>query len=122
MNTMINVEWVKNPDNNQWFDLLRLNLESSYFQNKEGIYVIWYASPSEAKVIRVGQGIIGERLKEHRNNFQITQYSQYGQLKVTWAIINKAYLNGVEAYLFNYYKPLVGERAPTVIPISVNPL
>lgn len=114
------VYWVKNSNNNEWFDLLRLNLNAPYFLNKEGIYIIWYAGAGGSKVIRVGQGQIGLRLQEHKNNPEITRYGAYGQLKATWAIIDKQYRDGVEAFLFDSYSPLVGERSPTAQPIAVN--
>lgn len=116
----LTVEWVKNQNNNQWFDLLRLNLDSTYFQDKEGVYVIWYAGPTQAKVIRVGQGVIGSRLREHRDNPEIVRYAHYGQLKVSWALVNREYRDGVEAFLFDSYSPSVGERSPAVQSISVN--
>jgi len=116
----LDINWVKNSNNNQWFDLLRLNLDAPYFLNKEGVYIIWYASPSGAKVIRVGQGQIGNRLREHRSNPEILKYSNYGQLKVTWALVDKQYRDGVEAFLYDSYNPLVGERAPAAQTISVN--
>lgn len=116
------VDWVKNTTNGQYFDFLRLDLNSAYFNGREGVYVIWYASPSEARVIRVGQGNIGERLKEHISNWQITQFSKSGQLKVTWALVPKIMQDGIEAFLFDYYRPLVGERTPSVNPVKVNPI
>lgn len=116
----LTINWVKNSSNNEWFDLLRLNLNAPYFLNKEGVYIIWYSSPSGAKVIRVGQGDIGSRLIEHRSNPEILRYSSYGQLKVTWALVNSQYRNGVEAFLYDSYSPLIGERSPAAQPISVN--
>jgi len=114
------VDWIKNQNNDQWFDFLRLNLDSPYFQEKKGVYVIWYTGSSEAKVIRIGQGHIGTRLKEHRSNPEISKYSNYGQLKVSWAIVDPQHRDGVEAYLFDSYNPLIGERLPIAQPISVN--
>jgi len=32
------VHWVKNTENNQWYDLLRLNLDAPYFAGKSGVY------------------------------------------------------------------------------------
>lgn len=118
----LTVNWVKNSNNNESFDLLRLNLNAPYFLNKVGVYVIWYASPSGVnKVIRVGQGDIASRLREHRSNPEILRYSSYGQLKVTWALLNSQEdRNGVEAYLYDSYSPLIGERSPAAQPISVN--
>lgn len=124
-----NLHWVKNEQNNEWFDFLRLNLEAPYFNGKRGVYIIWYTSSisGTSKVIRVGQGDIGDRLREHRNNPDITKYSSLGQLKVTWALVNninffEGDLNGVEAYLSAIYEPLIGERFPFAQKISVNPI
>lgn len=119
------INWVKNSQNNRYFDFLRLNINATYFSGKVGVYVIWYASPSKSRVIRVGQGNIGERLREHRNNPQILQYSSLGQLKVSWAIADgisfqKDQLDGVEAFLANNYNPLIGDRFPNVKQIPVN--
>lgn len=85
------VEWVKNIQNNEWFDLLRLNLDAPYFIGKRGVYVIWYVS-STSKVVRIGSGNIAERLKQHSSNYEITKYSSFGPLKVSWAIIPEQYL------------------------------
>ncbi len=122
---MKQVKWVKNTQNNEWFDFLRLNLSAPYFDNKVGAYVIWYISPSSAKAIRVGSGNISERLKEHRDNQEITKYSSLGQLKVSWIVADNTQLRqdeleGVEAYLARVYSPLVGERFPKVIEIQIN--
>lgn len=123
------LHWVKNERNSEWFDFLRLNLDSPYFINKRGVYVIWYTSPlvGSSKVIRLGQGDIGDRLREHRSNPDIVEYSKLGQLKVTWALIDnlnffEGDLNGAEAYLADFYAPLIGERFPFVQGISVNPI
>jgi len=121
------VHWVKNTQNNEWFDFLRLNLDSPYFTNRRGIYVIWYTSPiaSTSKVIRLGQGDLVNRLREHRSDPSILSYSQYGQMKVTWAVVDNITLyendlGGVEAYLADQYSPLVGQRFPLVSQISIN--
>lgn len=116
------VVWVKNPNNGEYFDLLRLNLGGPYFQEAKGVYIIWYASPSGARVIRVGQGNIGERLKVHLANPQIIQYSKYGSLKVSWVVISPLLFDRVEVFLYDYYRPVVGERAPVAVPLPVTPL
>lgn len=107
------VNWIKNTQNNEWFDFLKLNLEAPYFIGKRGIYVIWYTTPSIAKVIRLGQGDISDRLKEHRQNFEITKFSNTGQLKVSWILVDNYSvseydLNGIEQYLAKQYNPIVG--------------
>lgn len=117
----LQVNWIKNSQNNDWFDLLRLNLEGSYFIGKKGVYVIWYTSPGIAKVIRLGSGNISERLKEHRSNPDIIKYSSYGQLKVSWIILDEYEMPRVEQYLSRIYSPIVGDRYPEAIEeIQVN--
>lgn len=119
------VTWIKNNQNNDWFDLLRLNLDAPYFYGKRGVYVIWYTSPAAAKVIRVGSGNIAERLKAHRANNEIIRYSAYGQLKVAWIIVDNVTvfekeILGIEAYLAKAYSPLVGDNFPNALLVPVN--
>ena len=119
------VNWTRNTQNNEWFDFLKLNLDSPYFSNKKGVYVIWYTSPLAAKVVRLGSGNIAERLKEHRSNQDILKYSGLGQMKVSWIIadnnpVKDSDLLGIEAFLANHYSPLIGDRYPDVTPIQVN--
>jgi hypothetical protein len=122
MTTPLPVQWVKNASGD-FLDLLRLNLDAPYFANpREGVYVIWYTGIKKAPVIKVGQGNIRDRLAAHRSNTQITQYSDSGQLKVSWVVVDREYFDGVEAFLYDYYKPLVGERKPGVASIPVTPL
>jgi hypothetical protein len=109
------VTWIKNTQNNDWFDFLRLNLDAPYFLGKRGVYVIWYSSPSIAKVVRLGSGNIAERLKNHRLNSEITKFSSLGQLKVSWIIVNEQSILGVEKYLAREYSPLVGDRSPEAV-------
>ena len=120
------VQWVKNTQNNDWFDFLRLNLDAPYFLNKRGVYVVWYTTPSVAKVVRVGSGNISERLKDHRINPTITQYSNLGQLKVSWIVVDTLVINereilGIERYLTRVYSPLIGDRSPNdpEIPVTL---
>ncbi len=125
MKSMKRVQWVKNTQNNNWFDFLRLNLNAPYFGGKKGVYVIWYSAPTIAKVIRLGSGILIDRLKEHRSNPEITKFSSSGQLKVSWIIadginLRESELEGVEAYLSRVYSPLIGQRFPERYEIQVN--
>ena len=118
----IPAQWVKNASNGEYFDLLRLDLNTPYFNSKDGIYIIWYASPNKSKVIRVGHGHIVERLKAHLRDPLIREFANYGPLKVTWTLLTDSDLSGGgEAFLYDYYKPLTGER-PDKSPIPIKPL
>ncbi len=110
----MNVVWQKNSQNNEWFDFLRLDLDSSYFNGKKGVYVLWYVAPPKAKAIKVGSGNLLEQLKNLRSNPLVLQYSNNGTLKVSWVTVNGALkedqMAGVEAFLYDSYSPLMGER------------
>lgn len=80
----------------------------------EGVYVIWQA---QGPVIRLGQGIIKNRIADHRNSRLITRYEN---LYVTWAPLITQYRDGVERYLAETLKPKVGDAFPDSYPIEVN--
>ena len=99
----------------RWCPLVELNLADSHFENLTGVYVIWQGNGS---VIRVGQGVIRDRLSQHRQDQQIIAYPN---LLVTWAKVSDYYLlDGVERYLANMFNPKIGDRFPNVDPIEVN--
>lgn len=109
----INVTWGKCIPNNVWCNLINLNLDHEVFNNLTGVYIIW----SGDRTIRVGSGIIQDRLKEHRENPEILAY---GNLKVTWARVNENQMESVEKYLADTLNPLVGDRFPNKTPLEVN--
>ena len=114
MNTTdLTVSWGTCSSNNSWCDLLHLNLNHEVFDNLNGVYIIW----SGDQVIRIGSGIIKNRIAEHRENKLITVYSN---LKVTWTELHKNQMQGVEKFLAERLNPIVGERFPDRNPISVN--
>lgn len=114
---MASVSWIKCQDGN-WcnFDDVRLDL----IGETVGVYVIWHQGNPSATV-RVGQGIIKDRISEHRKDQKVTQYRNKGTLRVTWAAVPKAAdRDGIERYLANHYAPLVGDSWPDVAPVAVN--
>jgi len=106
--------WVRNAQNNEWFDFLRLNFDSAYFRERKGVFVLWYAAGNQSKVIKVGSGNLSEQLKTLRVTPTVLQYGNYGTLKVSWIIANgnlrEDQFNGVESFLFNLYSPLMGDK------------
>jgi hypothetical protein len=109
------VNWVKSTEN-KW-----LPFESFELKNvtDQGVYIIWHTG-NPARVVYVGQGDIAERIGAHRTRDDILKYRQYGNLLVTWASVQLSYRDGVERYLADRYRPLVGEAYPDVQPIAVN--
>lgn len=113
----MNVNWTK-CTNDIWCELNTVNLNHHHFDNLRGVYIIWHGG-SNPRTVRVGQGVIRNRLTSHRDDHQVQHYA-YLTLYVTWTSIPDAYLNGAEAYLAQTLRPLVGELFPNVPPITVN--
>lgn len=113
----MNLDWIK-CSGNQWCSLNNVDLSHSHFDNMEGVYIIWHGGNSPATV-RVGQGIIKDRLAVHRKDSQVQAYAELG-LFVTWAQVSAKYRDGIEAYLAQKLNPKVGERFPTVDSLQVN--
>ncbi|MBI4387957.1 MAG: hypothetical protein HY582_02815 [Candidatus Omnitrophica bacterium] len=111
------VFWNKCQGNN-WCSLLNVNLEHAHFDNMEGVYIIWHGGV-KPRTVRVGQGIIKDRLAKHRSDPKILGYQQDG-LYVTWAQVVHYQRDGVERYLAEALKPLVGDNFPDVPPTEVN--
>lgn len=112
----MNVHWNTCGDNGSWCGFLSVNLAHSHFNNLEGVYIIWQGG---GPVIRVGQGIIRERIFNHRSDKKITSYNN---LFVTWADIpSKDDRLGIERYLGTRLGPRIGDLFPqNAPPIVVN--
>ena len=111
------LNWVK-CEGDVWCGLNTVNLDHSHFDDLGGVYMIWYGG-ADGKWVRVGQGLIRDRLRAHRKDAEIQTYATRG-LSVTWAQVGSVYRDGVEAYLAQQLNPLVGERFPGATPTSVN--
>ena len=111
------ISWNK-CQNDNWCSLNTVDLNHSHFDGMEGVYVIWYLGNPGATV-RIGQGVIRDRLQSHRQGNEIQAFSSLG-LFVTWASLQLQYRDGVEAYLGEKLKPIVGDRFPNAAPIAVN--
>ena len=111
------VKWESCKDN-KWCTLNFVDLTHEAF-DAAGVYIIWHGGES-SRVVYVGQGDpIRDRLVDHRKDQRIQAYSNK-TLYVTWAAVAKSKRDGVEVYLANKWKPLVGDRHPVAQPISVN--
>jgi hypothetical protein len=101
-----------------WCSLSDVDLSHNHFDGMEGVYAILHGGTNPATV-RVGQGIIRDRLQSHRIDPDIQAYAHL-QPYVTWARVSARDRDGVEAYLAQKLQPLVGKRFPKRKPISVN--
>jgi hypothetical protein len=109
-------------EGHDWCPLLEVNLSCKYFDDMEGVYIIWYGDDPYPyrKIVRVGQGFIKDRLTEHGRDPEILEYKP---LYVTWARVKaRSDRDGIECYLGKILRPLTPEepRFPDVEPISVN--
>ena len=111
------LEWFKCFGDN-WCSLLEIDLESRHFDDLVGIYIIWYEE-GKPTVLKISQGAIRECLTVDRQDYVITAYSRYG-LKVTWAQVAEDERDGIERYLGETLKPVIGNRLPDVQSIEVN--
>ena len=110
------LQWVKCTQN-VWCSLERLDLSSV---KASGIYIIWHAG-SPGRVVYIGQGDpISGRLSAHRNNPAIMRYAKSGTLHVTWASVPANQRDGIERYLADKWRPLIGDAHPAASPIAVN--
>ena len=113
----MNVHWVKcGEDGANSCPFILVQLDEVF---TTGVYIIWHTGAAP-NVVYVGQGVIAERINEHRLNPDILYYQTHGELLVTWAEVHRYYLDGVERFLANMCSPLVGDSHPNVVPISVD--
>jgi len=111
------IEW-QQCEGEEWCPLNTVNLEHSHFEGLEGVYIVWHAGPNPATV-RVGQGMIRDRLAAHREDEDVQAYTDM-VLYATWASVAKMHRDGIEAFLAGRLNPKVGERFPARTPIEVN--
>lgn len=114
---MYQLNWIK-CQGDAWCNLLNVNLEHPHFANLAGVYLIWHAG-QKPRTVRVGSGVIKDRLRAHRGDAAILRYKDSG-LFVTWASVPPTMREGVERFLFENLNPLVGEKFPDVPPVNVN--
>ncbi len=111
----LNLAWVK-CEQDRWCNLEAVDLSRV---ETTGIYIIWHGGP-DPHIVRIGQGDIAYRLTAQRKDKAILAYREKGGLYVTWAAVAAHRLDGVENYLSDLWRPLIGERFPNEEPIAVN--
>ncbi|WP_072389510.1 hypothetical protein [Hyphomicrobium sp. CS1BSMeth3] len=115
MSNTTQVHWVKSTAG-KWLSLQFVDLSEV---ETVGVYIIWHGG-QQPRVVRIGQGDIADRLAKHGADDDVLAYAAAGKLFVTWAAVPARLLDGVERYLAEHWKPLIGDRFPHVAPIAVN--
>ena len=110
---MPQLNWIKCAGGN-WCSFREVDLGNGHFDGLEGVYIIWQ---SDGPVVRVGQGVIRDRISVHREDPAITNY---GNLSVTWAKVASQDRDGIERYLAETLSPEVGSAFPQTQPMAVN--
>lgn len=102
-----------------WCPLATVDLQSV---DAVGVYVIWKPGGLPSRnVICVGQGGIGDRLLARRGDYRVQFHEGVPGLLVTWAAVpDQRARDGVERFLADSLRPLVGDRHPDAAPVSVN--
>ena len=92
-----------------------------------GVYIIWAGIGDNRTILKVGSGIIKDRLRTHLNDPKVRKYEPEG-LYVTWASFLPLdqmrgidQMRSVEKYLGHALRPIFGERFPANVEvIAVN--
>lgn len=113
---MLQLDWIKS-EQKSWCSFEHVNLSLPHFDNRSGVYVIFRG---DGPTVRVGQGEIRGRLTTHRSDQAILNCAKGNPLLATWATVPAAQRDGVERFLAETLKPMIGDRFPDCSPIQVN--
>ncbi len=110
------LDWAKCAGG-MWCPLTYIELREIH---ANGVYVIWRPSGTPDRpstVIFVGQGDIAAELRVRREDPQMVGLAG---LLVTWAAVDRRFVDGVAAYLIGQLRPLLGGMRAAAIPREVN--
>ena len=94
-----------------------INLNNQYFDNLTGVYVIWRGNDT-SNVVSVGRGNLRDELVEKKIDKKVLIHGP--DLFVTWAVVPRLSLKGVEAFLCNKLNPKISHSASNIDLIDVN--
>lgn len=129
---MITLHWQKCIKNSLWCQfnekLLNDNRLVTGFGDHSvdvsGVYIIWTGIDNDRTVLKVGSGIVKDKLAEHLNDPEIQVYKPT-RLYVTWASVlsvirPEEVQTGIEKFLGIVFKPKLAESLSDVDPIVAN--
>lgn len=94
-----------------------INLNNEYFDSLIGVYVIWSGNDT-SNVVSVGQGNLRDEIVERKIDKKVLEYGP--DLFVTWAVVPRISLQGVEAFLYSELNPVVHQNITCKDFINVN--
>ena len=109
----MHVQWVINEGH--FFHLEELKVTDEYFDDLEGVYIIW----SDDEFVKVGHGSLRYKLAEHKKDSKILERATVG-LRVSWALVDEMYRQGIVHYLLEALDPYIRDEVPNAISIRVN--
>ena len=112
------LQWEKGSAND-WCVLDKIDLdEIDQAGLSHGVFVIWrHGTRQIAVILYVGRGTLRRELADCRRD---PLFRGEPGLRVTWARVEPAEIDGVAAYLCEQLRPVWGELAPAVEPKVVN--
>lgn len=129
--TMITVQWQRCLKNSLWCQFNEKLLSNGRFETRlgdhsvsiSGVYILWTGIDNRT-VLKVGSGIIKDKLEAHLRDPEIQAYKPT-RLYVTWAstlsvIGAEEIQKGVEKFLDIVFKPKLVEHLPDVDLVMVN--
>ena len=114
---MTQVKWMKCAGE-VWCPLVTINVDHAYFDNVEGVYIIWHGGNSPATVY-IGKGNIRAEIKARRTDPRLQPYTNLG-LYVTWASVSPSDRDGIQISLSTKLDPKVRDGVTSGVPIEVN--
>lgn len=129
--TMITVQWQRCLKNSLWCQFNEKLLSNGRFETRlgdhsvsiSGVYIIWTGIDNRT-VLKVGSGIIKDKLEAHLRDPEIQAYKPtrlYASWASTLSVIGAEDIQkGVEKFLDIVFKPKLAEHLPDVDLVMVN--
>lgn len=89
-------------------------------EDLKGVYIIWLINHNPPRALRLGQGEIKNRLKEHIQNKEILKYRIKFSIVFSYAKLSLNQCDNVERFLGDNLSPIVGDKFPDCEPRKVN--
>ena len=130
--TMLTVHWQRCIKNSLWCQFNEKLLNDGRFEARlgdysssiSGVYIIWTGTDNNRTILKVGSGIIKDKLAADLKDPEIQAYTPT-RLYVTWASTLSAIgpqemQKGIEKFLEVVFKPKLVENSPDVDLVMVN--